>query len=115
MVLYEISSLRLLGEVNILSNTLCKSLTLCILILRNKIAALVIINDIRDSEIDKECLDEALLTALVCETCVTLILYFWVTMKLEIHREFFIPKRKSWVLMVLLHWLDILARPFALA
>lgn len=74
---YKVSSLRLLGEVNFLSNTLCKSLTLCILILRNEITALVTINGIWDSEIDKECLDEALhYGSHRYETCMTLILYF---------------------------------------
>lgn len=45
-------------EVNILSNTLCKSPTLCILILRTEIIALVAISDMWNSEMDKEYLDE---------------------------------------------------------
>lgn len=53
MVLFEDSSLWLVREVNVLSNTLCKSPTLCILILRGEMVALITISEIWDSEMGR--------------------------------------------------------------
>lgn len=113
-MLYESSSLMQEGEVNIPSNTLCKSPTLCILILRTEIVALVTISDMWGSEMDKKYLHEDFNYGF-CRYKTYMILYSGEPVRSEIPRGLYCKETVLGINGGCCHWLDQKSIWFALS